>query len=94
MVHIIKFLTISGVNTIYLTDLRPDSVYFTVNGSRQAYFYRPRSEGDNALGSVRLSVRPSVCVRSQKLFNIKVLVKYTESGLLPIITISVLYIGV
>ena len=25
------------------------------------YFYRPRSEGDNALGSVRLSVCPSVC---------------------------------
>ncbi len=26
------------------------------------HFYRPRSEGDNVLGSVRPSVRPSVCL--------------------------------
>ncbi len=26
------------------------------------YFYRPRSEGDNVLGSVRPSVRPCVCL--------------------------------
>ncbi len=28
----------------------------------QCYCYRPRSEGDNALGSVRPSVRPFVCL--------------------------------
>ncbi len=29
-------------------------------GIDSAFFYRPRSEGDNVLGSVRPSVRPSV----------------------------------
>ncbi len=28
----------------------------------QSHFYRPLSEGDNVLGSVHLSVRPSVCM--------------------------------
>ncbi len=29
---------------------------------KMRYIYRPRSEGDNALGSVRPSIRPSVCL--------------------------------
>ena len=28
------------------------------------HFYRPRSEGDNVIGSVRPSVRPFVCLSS------------------------------
>ena len=30
------------------------------------YYYRPRSEGDKALGSVRPSVRPFVCALTAK----------------------------
>ncbi len=38
--------------------------YFETHHVKNPYCYRPRSEGDNALGSVRPSVCLSVCVRS------------------------------
>ncbi len=37
----------------------------------EAYLYRPRSEGDNVLGSVRLSVRPSVSPLTAEPFDLR-----------------------
>ncbi len=40
------------------------NVYFKEAQLKKKIYYRPRSEGDNALGSVRPSVRLSVCLCS------------------------------
>ena len=40
----------------------PISLYFN---------YRPRSEGDNALGSVHVSVRPFACTLTAELFDLR-----------------------
>ena len=40
---------------------------------RSLLFYRPRSEGDNVIGSVRPSVRPSVCVFAETITSLRYL---------------------